>query len=267
MLLFIKIGFLEITFWDIADILIVGYLLYQLFRLIKGSIAVNILAGITMLYITWWLVAWLKMDALSMILGQFARLGLIALVIVFQPEMRRFLLLIGQTLNMRIKSMRRLVISPTEVSEESRDAIAHIVKTLPLLAEQRIGALFVFTTNTELQLFAQSGVRLDANLSTQILMSIFNTESPLHDGAVIIGNNKIFAASCVLPVTESSALPEHVGTRHRAAVGITEVTDGIAVVVSEETGKISYARDGNLNYDLSAEQIGKILLRVFQHNQ
>lgn len=264
MLFFIKIGFLEITFWDIADILIVGYLLYQLLRLIKGSIALNILAGITLLYTVWWLVAWLKMEALSMILGQFARLGLLALVIVFQPEMRRFLLLIGQTLNTRFKSVSRMLSAPTDISIESSAMVAQIVKTLPLLANDRTGALLVFTTNTELQIFAQSAVRLDASVSTQLLLSIFNTESPLHDGAVIIGNNKIFAASCVLPVTESTALPEHVGTRHRAAVGITEVTDSIAVVVSEETGKISYARDGNLNYDLTADQIGKVLLRVLQ---
>jgi diadenylate cyclase len=265
MLLFIKIGFLEVTFWDIIDILIVGYLLYQLLRLIKGSIAVNILAGISLLYITWWLVAWLRMEALSMILGQFARLGLIALVIVFQPEMRRFLLLIGQTLNARFKSFGNLFSKPTELSEASRETIAQIVKTLPLLAEQRTGALLVFTTNADLQVFNQSGVRLNATPSTQLLLSIFNPESPLHDGAVIISQNQVFAASCVLPVTESTALPEHVGTRHRAAVGVTETTNAFAIVVSEETGKISYARDGNLHYDLSPDQIGRILLRVFQY--
>ncbi len=259
-----KIGFLAVTIWDIFDILIVGYLLYHLLRLIRGSIAFNILIGIVLLYGLWWLVAFLKMEALSLILGQFARLGVIAVLIVFQPEIRRFLLLLGKTLNQRYYSLTEIFRRDLSLNADAEEMIRQLLRILPVFAASHTGALIVFTKNPDLQVFNQSGVRLNARLTSQLLESLFNKESPLHDGAVIVADSEIFCASCVLPVSESHDLPEGVGTRHRAAVGITEGTDMFAIVVSEETGRISYARDGMLTTDVSSERIAKVLRIILE---
>lgn len=253
-----------VSVWDILDIILVGYLLYHLLRLIRGSIAFNILIGIILLYTLWWLVAFLKMEALSLILGQFARVGIIAVLIVFQPEIRRFLLLLGKTLNQRYYSVSRLFRRNLALDENSEEMIRQLMRVLPVLAASHTGALIVFTKNPSLQVFNQSGTRLHATISSQLLESIFNKESPLHDGAVVVADSEIYCASCVLPVSESHDLPEGAGTRHRAAVGITEGTDMFSLVVSEETGKISYARDGMLTTNVSPERVAKVLRLILE---
>ncbi len=206
------------------------------------------------------------MDALSLILGQFARLGVIAVLIVFQPEIRRFLLLLGNTLNKRYYTFTGMFRRSLTLDTASANAIEQLLVVLPILAASHTGALLVFTKNTNLQVFHQSGVRLNAVLTAQLLQSIFNKESPLHDGAVIIADGEIYSASCVLPVSESRDLPQNAGTRHRAAVGITEGTDMLAVVVSEETGTISYARDGMLTQNVQPDRIAKVL-RIIMEKQ
>ncbi|MEY4927853.1 MAG: hypothetical protein RI894_2289 [Bacteroidota bacterium] len=204
------------------------------------------------------------MEALSLILGQFARLGVIAVLIVFQPEIRRFLLLLGKTLNQRYYSLTEVFRRDLSLDADAEEMIRQLLRALPVLAASHTGALIVFTKNPDLQVFNQSGVRLNARLTSQLLESLFNKESPLHDGAVVIADSEIHCASCVLPVSESHDLPEGVGTRHRAAVGITEGTDMFAIVVSEETGRISYARDGMLTTDVSPERISKVLRIILE---
>ncbi len=253
--LHLKIGFLDLTVFDVLDILIVGWLLYSLLRLLRGSIAFNILFGIALVYGLWWIVDFFRMDVLSMLLGQFASLGVIAFLIVFQPEIRRFLLLLGRTLQTRYVLISNIFGRPWALSEDSEESIKQFEKALTALSRTHTGALIVFTPNPALQVFNASGTRIDARVSALLLESIFNKESPLHDGAVIIADNHIYTASCVLPVSENMNLPESAGLRHRAAVGVTEGTETFAVIVSEETGKLSYARDGSLYHQYSLEKI------------
>ena len=206
------------------------------------------------------------MEALSLILGQFARLGVVAVLIVFQPEIRRFLLLVGNTLNQRYYTISTMFRRGLALDVDAEAMIRQLERVLPIFTASHTGALIVFTNNLSLQVFSQSGILLNARLTSQLLESIFNKESPLHDGAVVVSNNEIFCASCVLPVSESRDLPEGVGTRHRAAVGITEGTDMFSIIVSEETGKISYARDGMLTTNVSPERITKVLRIILENN-
>jgi uncharacterized protein (TIGR00159 family) len=260
----LKILFLDLSIWDVFDILIVGWLLSQLYQLLRGSIAINIFIGLLLVYGLWWLVDILNMDTLSLILGQFVSIGMIALLIVFQPEVRRFLVVLGRSLNQQSGFLGRLFRNGLAIGDEAEQSIIEITKALHILSKTKTGALLVFTDNPNLQVFTNSGILLNATISTQLLISLFNKESPLHDGAVIIANDKIISASCVLPVSESFNLPENAGLRHRAALGISENTESLAVIVSEETGKISYTREGKIVTQLTPEHIGKVLSILFK---
>ncbi|MEO0043563.1 MAG: hypothetical protein RL329_3011 [Bacteroidota bacterium] len=253
-------AFLSIRFWDIADILIVGYLMFQIYKLLKGSVAFNIFVGVILLYAFSWLVRALKMELLSLILGQFVSVGVIVVAIVFQPEIRRFLLVLGNsTLKSRLNFLHRF----TKTSELQTVAVDSELESLKaailLLSAQRTGALIVLANNLSLTQFSNSGVVLDAVLTKALLLSIFNKESPLHDGAVIITDNKIHAASCILPVSDNPEIPQDMGLRHRAAVGITESVNVTAIIVSEETGKIAFANRGRLHMGLSNELFDSLL--------
>ena len=253
-----RLGFLHLSIWDALDVLIVGLLLYQLFRLLRGSIAINIFIGVLLLYGIWGVVDFLQMDALSLLLGQFMNVGMLALLVLFQPEIRRFLLLLGKTMSGRSSWFADIFRRPI-IEGESDETIEQIMKALPLLSEKYIGALIVFTSNPNLTVFNASGVRLGAQVSASLLETLFNPEGPLHDGAVVVANRRIWSASCILPVSETNDLPENVGLRHRAAIGITESTESLAVIVSEETGKVSYALDGRLYFDCRLEVIAAVL--------
>jgi diadenylate cyclase len=257
-------GFLSIRFWDIADILIVGYLMFQIYKLLRGSVAFNIFVGVILLYAFSWLVRALKMELLSIILGQFVSVGVIVIAIVFQPEIRRFLLVLGNnTLKSRFNFLHRF----TKTSELQTAAISSELEELKLaiqiLSEQKTGALIVLANNLSLTQFSNSGVVMDAVLTKALLLSIFNKESPLHDGAVIITDNKIHAASCILPVSDNPEIPQAMGLRHRAAVGITESVNVTAIIVSEETGKIAFANRGRLHGDLSNELFDSLLREYY----
>lgn len=264
--LLVKIGFMPITFWDLLDILIVGYLLFQVYKLLKGSLAFNIFAGIILVYIGWWLVDILNMGLLSVILNQFVSVGVILLLIVFQPEVRRFLLFLGQnTLKRRPGFFKQLFNrEETRDTQEQERLINKILKAVERMAKAKTGALMLFTDNPNVEGYSESGVLIDAQLSTRLIESIFNKESPLHDGAMIIKQRKIHAASCILPVSDSPEIPEEAGLRHRAAVGATEGTDVVAVVVSEERGHISIARQGKLTPNISRDQLHKYLRKIIK---
>ena len=261
-----EIGFLPITIWDILDILIVGFLIYQLYKLLRGSIAFNIFIGMILVYIVWWLVRLLNMDLLSQLLTQFVNIGVLMLLIVFQPEVRRFLLLLGNTtLKQQSNFLGRLLNRPLIVNDDELHGNIRAIKAAILkMSETKTGALIVVSSNLNLEFFGGSGVILDANISQPLIESIFNKESPLHDGAVVINENKIHSASVVLPLSSSSNLPKASGLRHRAGVGVTESTGVAAFIVSEETGKLSYAFDGKLQWKISEKKLEELLIKHFK---
>lgn len=260
MIFLFDIGFLPIRIWDVLDILIVGYLLYQLYKLLRGNIAFNIFIGVLMLYVIGWLVTELKMDMLSAILGTVMNVGVIVIIIIFQPEVRRFLLFLGDsTIKGRFKFVDRFINRNFQNGEQDITLINTLKAAIKRMSREKTGALIVLRRNLFLEGIITAGAPLDAIISEPLIESIFSKESPLHDGAVIINNNKIEMASCVLPVSESSRLPKSVGLRHRAAVGITERAGVAVFVISEETGSISFAFGGKLERKLSDERLGVLL--------
>ncbi|MCB0551684.1 MAG: diadenylate cyclase CdaA [Phaeodactylibacter sp.] len=264
MLYLFDIGFLPVRIWDILDILIVGYLIYQIYKLLKGNIAFNIFVGVLTLYVIWWLVNQLDMDLLSAVLDQFVSVGVIIIIIIFQPEVRRFLLFLGNTtLRQRSNFVGRIIDRNLENTEEKARQIRAMRSALLRMGKKKTGALIVLAGNLSLDGLVSSGVSMEAEISEPLLESIFNKESPLHDGAVLIANGKLKSASCILPVSENPNLPKSAGLRHRAAVGISERANVAAFVVSEETGYISYAVDGELRRKISEDALQELLNQYF----
>ncbi len=260
-----EIGFLPIRIWDILDILIVGYLIYQLYKLLRGSIAFNIFIGIISIYIVWWIVRLLQMDLLSQLLTQFVSVGVLMLLIVFQPEVRRFLLLLGNTtLKQQSNFLSKLLNRPLIINERAKLSQVRAIRSAMLkLSKSKTGALIIVSANPNVEFFSNSGVKLDANISQPLIESIFHKESPLHDGAMVIHENKIHSASVILPLSSNTTLPKSAGLRHRAAVGVTENSQVAAFIVSEETGNLSYAFEGNLSWKISEENLTDLLKRHF----
>jgi len=230
-----------------------------MYMLIRGTVAINIFVGIVLLYIFWLVVRALNMELLSSILGEIIGVGVLALIIVFQQEIRKFLLFIGNRYINRRRFSFENFFFPKKREKQILVKVDAIVKACRNMSETRTGALIVIARKSELQLYAESGDIIDADTSTRMIENIFFKNSPLHDGAVIIVNDRILAARCVLPITENINLPPHYGMRHKSAIGITEVTDAIAIVVSEETGKISVASEGMLRYDIGWLELDKYL--------
>lgn len=253
-------AFLQIRLLDIIDIFLVATLLYQMYLLIRGTGALNIFLGILSIYLIWWLVRIFEMELLTAILGQFISVGVLALIIVFQPEIRRFLLIFGKQSFIN-KPSRRFLNKILHFDETILLNISPIVNSCQRFSESGTGALMVITKENDLMLFVETGELIDARISEQLLENIFYKNSPLHDGAVIITNNRIKAARCVLPVSENPAFPATLGLRHRAAVGITEQSDAIAIVVSEQTGRISIAKGGEIKKNIKPVQLKELLAR------
>lgn len=253
MITLFKIGFLEISWVDIIDILLVGYLLFQVYKLMRGSVAVKIFLGFLSLYLIFLVVKAAEMELLSAILGQFMGVGVLAAIILFQQEIRKFLILIGKTTALN----RENILKPFfwRKSESTEMNITPVIEAAKILSGSNTGALIVFSKNSELKFYAESGDILDAKISKRLLLSIFNKYSPLHDGAAILFNGKIKAARCILPVTERDNLPAQFGLRHRAAVGMSEATDTLIMVVSEETGQISLVRNGQIYHNLNLQEL------------
>lgn len=258
-LFLVKIGFLPVRIWDILDILIVGYLMYQIYRLLKGNIAFNILIGVVMLFFTWEFVKQLEMVVLETALERFASVGVIIIAIIFQQEIRRFLLLLGNTtLKQRGNFLGRLL--DRNIPKDGNLGIqAALLQAVQRMSKKRIGALIVFTKDIELNAIIDTGVTLDALISQNLIESVFAKTSPLHDGAMLIHKNRIIAASCILPVSENMDLPTSAGLRHRAGLGITERFEVSALIVSEENGYISFAKDGLLRRKLTEEETAQII--------
>lgn len=237
-------GFIDIRLLDIIDIFLVALLLFELYRLLRGTVAINIFFGIVAIFLIWKLVDAFKMELLSEILGAFISVGFIALIVIFQPEIRQFLLALGTPKFLK-KRKGKFLFWTFNMQYEAELDIDKIIVACQRMAEARQGALIVITQRGELRQFIETGEIIDAQLSSHLIENIFYRNSPLHDGALIISNNKIKAAGCILPVSNNSELPPRLGLRHRAAVGITEQSDAVAIVISEQSGKISYCKEGN----------------------
>jgi diadenylate cyclase len=251
-------GFITLRFLDILDILLVAFLMYQIFLLIKGTVAINIFVVIFSVYLFWQLVQALNMDLLSTILGQFMGVGVIALIIVFQQELRRFLQMIGtRDFFSRSFSLEQLFNKTTK--SLTNKEVEEIVKSCVNMAATRTGALIVMTKRAEPTPVIESGDIINSSISGRLLESIFFKNSPLHDGAVIIFNKKIVAARSVLPLSKSSELPAYMGLRHRAAKGMTENYHAIVITVSEETGKISLFKPGGYEFNINSQTLRKRL--------
>jgi diadenylate cyclase len=254
----------KFTLVNVIDILLVAGIVYQLYRLLKGSIAFNMLIGLVTIYIFWLVVKYFKMPLLEWILGEFTKVGFIAILIVFQQEIRKFLLVVGKrSFLAEKKSIFRFLPWNWNVEKALHTNFDEIVETCEFLAETQQGAIIVFPKTSEMKFIGASGEVLDAHITKRLLISIFNKYSPLHDGAVIIASNKIKAANVVLPVSDNPEIQNKYGLRHLSAIGITEQTDAIVLVVSEEKGRITIAKEGRMIENLSKQQIIHMLNTEF----
>lgn len=256
--------FIRLTAVDIIDIILVAVLFYQAYRIIRGTVALNIFVGILLVYFIWLLVRVLQMELLSLILGQIIGVGVLALVIVFQPEIRRFLLHIGSRYVSRERFSLRKLFSRRERSVKSIGYVSIITNASRVMGQSKTGALIVIARKSPLTFYAETGEQLDAKLSARLLENIFFKNSPLHDGAVIVNGERIVAARCILPSTDNPNVPAYMGMRHRAAIGLTEHVDAIVVVVSEERGSISLVSTGNIYYDVPEEELEDRLASLMQ---
>lgn len=252
------LDFLEIGFFDVLDILLVAFLLFYIYRLVKGSAAINIFIGIVIIYLLWQLTLLFNMEMFSNVLGQFIGVGMFALIVVFQQEIRKFLLMIGST-NFSSRKGFLNKISFSSKSEESIAYLEDLVGACQNMGDTNTGALIVLQRNTNLDYIINSGDRMKIEFNIPILESIFFKNSPLHDGAVVIENGYIIATRAILPVSNDRSIPLRFGLRHRAAIGITEKTDALALVVSEETGQISYIKNGEFSlFENNADLVKKL---------
>lgn len=250
--------FIHLRFLDLIDILLVAIIFYEIYKLVKGTVAFNIFMGIFIIFVVWLVVKSLKMELLGSILGQLFGVGVIAIIIVFQQEVRRFLLMLGS----RYRSNRKFALENLFSSQfklASDASLQAIVNACRQMSETRTGALIVLSRESELREYVETGELLDAEISSELIKSIFFKNSPLHDGAVIISLNRIKAARCILPVSQKLELSPVLGLRHRAAIGISEQTDALVIVVSEESGHISTSSSGELIENVSPEELFKIL--------
>lgn len=248
----------NIRLLDILDILIVTVLIYQLFLLIRGTRAVQLVTGLGVLFAAHAVSRYLGLYTLQYILEYLGLVIPIALLVIFQPELRRMLEQLGRG---------GVLVSGFAPHGLGREEIIRLVNDVSrasrILALRKIGALFVLERRTGLMDFIETGIKVDAVVTVQLLINLFFPNSPLHDGAVIIRGNRVMAAGCLLPLSENPALSRTLGTRHRAGLGIAEQTDAVAIIVSEETGTITLARDGDLVRGLSEEELKASLLGLF----
>lgn len=257
--------FISVRWLDVIDILLVALLLFQLYKLVKGTVAIRIFLGILAIYLIWKLVSAMQMELLSEILGQFIGVGVLALIIVFQQEIRRFLLLVGSQSPFARKGLMKKVLKWTKQDDEiPKINSGAIVRACVNMSKSRTGALIIVAIDTELKYHSSTGDYIDAKLTSTLLESIFFKNSPLHDGAVIIFENRIKAARCILPVSDSPNIPSNFGLRHRAAVGLTENSPALAIIVSEENGSVSIAKQGKLHSQISREELKTELDKAYE---
>ena len=250
---------LEFEIKDIIDIILVALMLYYIYRLMKESRSLNIFVGIMLFVLIWLFVSQiLEMKLLGAILDKLVSVGVIALIVIFQEDIRKFLYEIGSQ-----KGIRRLVLflktNKNNNKEVDKETIMPIVMACMSMSKKYIGALIVIQRGVPLTDIVDTGERIDANVNQRLIENIFFKNSPLHDGAMIVSDKRIEAAGCILPVSHSLDIPKELGLRHRAAMGISQNSDAISIVVSEETGRISVAIKGEFKLRLSAEELESIL--------
>ncbi|WP_078593105.1 diadenylate cyclase CdaA [Evansella clarkii] len=247
--------FEELTFLEmlviVIDILLVAYVIYKLIMVIRGTRAVQLVKGITVILAVWFFSRYLGLNTLQWIMQQAVTYGLLAIIIIFQPELRRALEQLGRG--------RFFSKSTVAEEEEVKNSIEHIVKSANYMGKRRIGALITLERGTGLNDYVETGIQLNAKLTSELLINVFIPNTPLHDGAVIVKNNEIMAAGCYLPLSENPFISKELGTRHRAALGVSEVTDSVTLVVSEETGGISITKNGELHRNLDEDSLRTLL--------
>ncbi|PSG86373.1 diadenylate cyclase CdaA [Aurantibacter aestuarii] len=246
---------LNLSIIDFIDVALVAILLYYVYKLVKGTVAINIFIGIVMVYVIWKITQALQMQLLSNILGGFISVGMFALIVVFQQEIRKFLLMLGSTnFGSRRNFLKQLKFLKTETKISTDVNI--LLSACEKMSASKTGALIVIERNNSLDFLVETGDKMNIKVTQPIIESIFFKNSPLHDGAIIIEGNTVKATRVILPVNNEKTIPQRFGLRHRAAVGITDRTDAIALAVSEETGQISCFRDGEfVNFDTTEELI------------
>lgn len=260
MIMLFKIFKYEIGWLQVLDLSLVILLVFQFYKRVRGTLGLNVFFGMIVIYLVYRLVKIAQLEILSEILGAFVSAGVVAMLVVFQPEIRKFLLSLGDvSLSEKLKLPVHLNITKRHKTREQETLVSEIIAALQNLSNSKTGALLVFNNHFKLHDLTNPGIALHALVSEKLLESIFNKYSPLHDGAIIIVNNRIIYAGAVLPVSESPDLPARSGLRHRSAVGITEHSDAIAIIVSEETGNISYSKNGKLRTGLPIVEIRQLL--------
>jgi diadenylate cyclase len=246
----------QVTWVDTLDILIVAILLYFILLWLQGTRAIPLIRGLLLILFIYVIGRGLRLQTINWLFDKFAAVIVVMLVILFQPELRRTLERIGRG---RLLGVLGLANATT-----GGRYVRHLVRAIEQLSEAKIGGLIVLERTIGLSEYLESGVRLDAMLSAELIISLFNPKSPLHDGAVIIQGERVLAASCLLPLSESRLLDKRLGTRHRAAVGISELTDALVIVISEKTGIISLAENGLLSRFLTRDQLEEKLFSLYK---
>ncbi|MCL2124381.1 MAG: diadenylate cyclase CdaA [Oscillospiraceae bacterium] len=242
--------------WDIVDVLIIAYLIYRILTLMRKTSASSVIKGIIFLLVIAWVSNFLNMKVITYLLNQMLQMGLLVLIVLFQPELRKLFEQVG--------SSRLNIIFRKRIRLENAEAILRSVISASLaMADNRTGAIIVFEREVGLNDYAVTGTRLDATISSELIQSVFYKDSPLHDGALLVRDGRVLAASCMLPMTNNFNLSRDLGMRHRAGLGISERSDAVAVIVSEQTGTISVAVDGMLKRSLDPDIFEKLLIGEF----
>ncbi|MBI4397879.1 MAG: TIGR00159 family protein [Candidatus Omnitrophica bacterium] len=243
------------SFWKpILEILIIWWVLYALFRLIQGTRAVQVMMGVILFALMFYLVRFIGLETINWVMEKLLAIGVIALLIIFQPELRRVLARMGQN------TLLRTFFQEGGIMDE-------VVKACEVMSKKKIGALIAIEREVGLKNYVESGVLIDAKVSSELILSIFFPKSPLHDGGIIIVEDKIASCGSLFPLTQNVNISKTLGTRHRAAIGLTEETDAVSIVVSEETGGISVSVYGKLTRDLDAEGLRRVLKSLFKSNE
>lgn len=256
MMTLFALGFLKFGISDAVDILLVAILMYWLYKLLRGTGAVKIFFSIFLIFLVWMVARYFHLTMFSDILGKLFSVGLVGLIVVYQPEIRKFLTYIANThFTKFINNRRNKKLSAEDYAED----IDSIVRACKRMASSKTGALIIVARATPLYDYLQTGEKIDSLISRELIENIFFKNSPLHDGAIIIKNHRIAAARCILPVSKEEDLPTDLGLRHRSAIGATQFTDALAIVVSEQTGQISLCQQGQITRDISPTVLNQLL--------
>lgn len=251
--------FIHITLIDIIDILVVALIMYYIYKIARGTPAPSILTGILLIYIVWVIVKALNMEMLSAILGHIIGVGVIALIVVFQPEVRRFLQVLGTRGLKHRNSFWSKIFVFREAKRNDLAYVIPLVRACVDMSAAKTGALIVIQQHIDLTVIAETGIQVDAKITSSLLKNLFFKNAPLHDGAVIIAESRVVAAKCILPSTQSN-VPVSFGMRHRAALGVSETTDAVVIVISEETGSISIAQNGQIKVGIAPAALKEELM-------